>query len=191
MSTPDQAFANLLEVGSELDTLGIRYWLDGGALLGVMRDGDFPPDDHNDIDLSTWATNKHLIPDLIDAVTARGFRLYHHWTGDPDAPGMAPEVAFARDGLKIDVFFFETAREDTWHLIYRQVGRGVYRGTPVVAPFRLLEEFTTVTWRGATFTVPADYDGYLTHRYGDWRTPVHRSQFTGLQNLDPGYPFHG
>lgn len=184
------AFANLLEVKEVLDRLGIMFWLDGGTLLGAIRDKDFCADDENDIDLSVWATDKHLIPELIEGVTGQGFHLYHHWTGDPRAPGMAQELAFTRDGLKIDVFFQEVKDDVAWHLIYvREVG------TPVVVPKRLLAEFAPIEFRGVTFQAPADYDGYLTYRYGDWRTPIHRSEYTSrdpslLIALQPDWPFY-
>ncbi len=185
----DQAFANLLEIKAVLDDLGIRFWLDGGTLLGAWRDGDFCDGDENDVDLSAWASDNHLIPDLIDKAVGRGFRLYHHWTGDPRAPGRAQEVSFARDGLKVDVFFQEHTGDVVWHLIYAN-----HRGTPVVVPHRLLAAFEPIVFRGVEFLRPALIDGYLTHRYGDWRTPVHRSVYTSadpnlFKALDPEFVF--
>ena len=189
MSTPDQAFINLGEAKTVLDGLGIVFWLDGGTLLGAHRDADFCADDHNDVDLSTWAANKHLIPDLISGMTARGFRMYHHWSGDSRAPGMAQEVSFTRNGLKIDVFFHERSGDVAWHCIYvAEVCR------PVVVPLVLLAGFEPIMFRGVEFLRPARIDEYLTFRYGDWRTPVHRSQYTSsdpakFAALQPDWPF--
>jgi hypothetical protein len=194
VSSPDQAYANLCELRGILDGLGVHFWLDGGTLLGVWRDGDFCDGDHDDIDLSVWAGDVWKIPDLIDQAKAAGFRLYHHWQGDPRAPGQAQEVAFERDGLKVDVFFFEVKRDVAWHLIYRKHPDGVYYGTPVVAPLFLLSSFVPVSWRDAMWQVPANADGYLAWRYGDWRTPVHRDEWTSLDEsrflaLDPSFEF--
>lgn len=189
MSTPEQAFTNLVEVKEILDGLEVPFWIDGGTLLGAYRDGDFCADDHNDVDLSVWADHKHRIPEIVTLAEAAGFRLYHHWTGDARAPGMAPEIALTRNGLKIDLFFFERRGENTWHLIYnREIG------TAVVTPAVLLAGFEPIVLRGVTFQRPADIDGYLTHRYGDWRTPRHRSTYTSsdstaLLALDPAYEY--
>lgn len=172
-----QAHANLVSLAAILDNLGIFFWLDGGTLLGAYRDGEFPPDDEDDIDLSTWATYKHLIPELISRAQSAGFTLYHHWTGDSRALGMAPEIALMKDGLKIDVFFFEVTGEDTWHLLYKN-----NRGTAVVTPLAILSSFSPIVFRGTTFSRPTNIDGYLTHRYGDWRTPKHRSTFSYTDN---------
>jgi hypothetical protein len=188
-----RAFQNLLEVQASLDSLQIPFWLDGGTLLGAYRDNDFPPDDHNDIDLSTWAEHKPKIPSLIASVTAKGFRLYHHWTGDPRAPGQAQEVSFTRDGLKIDVFFFERKGPNSWHLLFSRDGAG-YRGTPVVVPARLIDPLSPILFHDHQFMRPADTDGYLTCRYGDWRTPIHRKTYQANRHLyflalQPDFPY--
>lgn len=183
------AFGNLCAIKQELDELGIFFWLDGGTLLGAVRDGDFCEDDENDVDLSAWAADKDKIPELVERMRGRGFRLYHHWVGDERAPGMAQEVSFARDGLKIDVFFQETKGNVVWHLIYVRE-----RGNPVVVPKRLLEGFDNLWFRGVGFNIPMLWDEYLTFRYGDWRTPIHRSEYSSTKThqflaLQPDWPF--
>ena len=187
--SPDQAFENLLEVKGILGELGIFFWLDGGTLLGAVRDGDFPVDDHKDVDLSTWATNKVLIPPLIERMTDAGFRLYHYWTGDERAPGKAQEVSFQRDGLKIDVFFYEVRDDVAWSCIYLH-----NQCLPCVIPLRLVSSFETMLFRGEEFSRPSDIDGYLTYRYGDWRTPVHASAYSSydpksLHSVQPDWEF--
>lgn len=48
---------NLLrEVKEVLDKHGVEFWLDGGTLLGAVRDGKIIPWEH-DIDFTTWDTN--------------------------------------------------------------------------------------------------------------------------------------
>lgn len=56
--TPPCCLANLrktaLYVFSYLDEVGIRYWLEGGSLLGAMRSGDILPWDH-DVDVGVYS----------------------------------------------------------------------------------------------------------------------------------------
>ena len=185
----DQAVRNLQDIKRILDDLAIPFWLDGGTLLGAYRDGDFPPDDHTDIDLSTWAEHKSKIPALITAAQAAGFRLYHHWAGDPRAPGMAQEVSFTRAGVKVDVFFYETSRDVIWSCIYKRD-----RCLPCVVPRELVEAFDAIVFHGMVFQMPARIEAYLEYRYGDWQTPIAANEYTSsdpklFKALQPDWPF--
>lgn len=193
--TADEALAALIDADEVLTGMGVAYWLDGGTLLGAIREGDFCADDHDDIDLSCWSGHTDRIPGYMRQMQNRGFHLYHHWVGDPRAPGKAQEVSMSRDRVKIDLFFQERdeARGVAWHLIYRGD-----QGTPVVAPIHLLDSEVPLQrlamLRGREFPVPVRAEDYLTHRYGDWRTPVHRSEWSSLaadrfKALKPGWEF--
>jgi hypothetical protein len=50
------AVKNLRAVKEVFDELGIRFWLDGGTLLGAVRDGEILEWD-NDIDLGMWSND--------------------------------------------------------------------------------------------------------------------------------------
>ena len=52
----DDAIDALRRVKTVFDRYDIEFWLDGGALLGAMRNGKLIPWD-NDIDLCTWQKN--------------------------------------------------------------------------------------------------------------------------------------
>jgi len=52
----DDAIDALRTVKTVFDRYDIEFWLDGGALLGAMRDGRLIPWD-NDIDICTWKSN--------------------------------------------------------------------------------------------------------------------------------------
>ncbi|MCD6390775.1 MAG: LicD family protein [Dehalococcoidia bacterium] len=54
----------LREVVRILDELGITFWLDQGALLGIFRDGRFIPWDA-DIDLSVWDEDVRKVEPLL------------------------------------------------------------------------------------------------------------------------------
>lgn len=189
--TKDQAAQNLLDFAAILDELGIVYWLDGGTLLGAYRDKDFCDGDEDDIDIFTWASNAHLITEVMRRAVLQGFRLHKFWNGDKRAPGKAPELAFVRGGrLKIDFNFFEKKGSQAWGLAYVGDDEGIAQ----VCPSRFYEELGQIEFKGRMFNCPRDIEGYLTHRYGDFRTKIHRTEYSyknpdQLQALHPDFVF--
>src|SRR3989337_3029350 len=103
--TVDDAYNILFEVKDILQSFHLEFWLDGGTLLGMVRDYTFCNGDHNDIDLSCWGTkeNVDIIPTMIEKFINYGYILFNHW----DWNGKAHEVSFKKDGIKVDIFFKE------------------------------------------------------------------------------------
>ena len=54
----------LLDVAKSLDILSVKYWLEGGTLLGIKRESRLLPWD-NDLDLSIKSSEVSKIDDLI------------------------------------------------------------------------------------------------------------------------------
>lgn len=57
-----------------LDAYNIDFWLDGGTLLGAVREGRFIPWER-DIDLGTWSENLPKIALLSNVFRKKGFRM--------------------------------------------------------------------------------------------------------------------
>ena len=53
---------------------GIRFWVDSGTLLGMVRDGKLLADDH-DIDLGMWADDRSLLEEILPEVQRKGYRI--------------------------------------------------------------------------------------------------------------------
>ncbi len=64
----------LKEIKEVLDTAGVRYWLDMGTLLGVIRDGKLIDYD-TDIDLSTKVAEAPKVLQLIPQFAKMGYRV--------------------------------------------------------------------------------------------------------------------
>ncbi len=61
-----------------LQEFNVTYWLDQGSLLGIVRDGEFLPWDH-DIDLGVWASNiENHIPEIVKKLRLLGARVDAH-----------------------------------------------------------------------------------------------------------------
>ena len=179
--TVEQAKSNLFEFADILEDLGITFWLDGGTLLGAYRDHTFCDGDEDDIDLFVWADNKILIPTIIKYAEQRGFILHRQWDGDRRAPGKAPEIALAkyiktqhgRFRLKIDLFFIEKKGDDAWGLLYISPDTAI----PQVCKAKFYENLGMINFHGRIFNIPSPVEEYLTVRYGDWKTPIHRIHY--------------
>ena len=71
---------------------------------------------------------------------------------------------------RISQFLFQ--RIDTGTMAESWLLGEVYVPYTWVVPAELVLPYTTMEVGGVTFPVPTDVDGYLTHRYGQWREPV-------------------
>lgn len=167
-----QMLQNVAEV---FDAHGLPYWLEGGTLLGVIREQRLLPWD-TDIDLSIRAEDYLRLAACLPALRRRGLRLRLRSFDQDDAPfsSGAPRLLkirsrhffFFRGHVLIDVFV-KYRQDDRYHWI---IGRK--KPTRKSAPARFYDELAHVQFNGRTYPVPGDAEGYLEFRYGDWRTPV-------------------
>jgi hypothetical protein len=157
-----------------LASVGVPAVLDGGTLLGFWREGQFCDGDHDDIDLTTlegWGR----APEAVAAMKSRGFEVYREWPRS-EAQRHSGQLSFTRDEAKVDLMFKERKGDRLWWCVYGPKGatwKAVDRS--LVAPFGMME---FVAGRPFEANVPCDVEGYLTARYGDWRTPVHRRDYS-------------
>ena len=150
-----------------LGDLGVPHLLSGGTLLGAARDGDFIRWDW-DVEVSVRSEDlADRIDDVASALTAAGFLVVE---ADRD-PGNL-KLVLERAGALFEL------------QAYRLEGASRTRRN-----YRTEERFfvgaTEVRLRGRTYPCMGPVDAYLTHRYGDWRTPLRTSDKSAY--LAPGY----
>ena len=155
----------LFTVADVLEAVGAEYFLYGGTLLGAVRDGGFIAIDR-DVDLAmrlegltpiARAINKGLIraglkTEMID------HRHKHPWSGGIFA------IKFAGYGEHGDLSAFTLINGK--RAIPSHAG-----GFWNVHSAEYMTELGFVELYGRMFPCPADVDGFLTEKYGDWRTP--------------------
>jgi phosphorylcholine metabolism protein LicD len=164
MGLKQQATENLKDVKRVLDSLGITFWLDGGTLLGAYRDKDFCVGDEDDIDLCTWDNYLPLRGELINRLEELGFELLHEWE---------LEICVDRGGSRVDLFYNKRNSKEAYTHIY--AGEQIHRY--VVIPIRFYERLEKLRFKGEVFYAPGPIEEFLTLKYGDWKTPIHRSKY--------------
>jgi hypothetical protein len=168
----ETAEALLLAVAEILDETKVPYHLEGGTLLGIVREGRLLPWD-KDMDISVPAEFIGQAQSALSVLTESGWRLRAR---EFDVP-CEVELAGTRllkikdrtgftffSGLAyLDVFAKQSSGAYTyWQAAGRimRVSRHHYDG------------YEEVSFLGRQLKVPVDYEGYLTSKYGDWRVPV-------------------
>jgi len=169
--TRDAAAVALRDFQRILDARGIIFYLDGGTLLGAYRDGKFCEDDHDDIDLTTFeAPTAARIHDILEDAAEAGFAVYHFWRKTPTTTA---QLSVERGGVKIDLMFKERRHKKVWWTVWR--GR-----VPTHKAVKALyfSSDRAIAFAESIFRGPAFIEEYLEARYGDWKTPVHRRDYS-------------
>ena len=163
----------LLRAVRVLDEAGIRYHLEGGTLLGLVRDGDLLPWDH-DVDISVMAED---LPRLLACRsrlsgwkwivrTRQGFVSKH--PAVVEAPVRLVKVKdrvglFFSGRMCLDIF----VKHEHEGFVYWEAKEKLMR-----VESRFYRSYEEVEYQGVKLKVPNDYRDYLSAKYGDWSVPV-------------------
>lgn len=164
------------DVSDALDAHGVRFWLEGGTLLGVVREQRLLPWD-TDIDLATTLDQAEPLRRALASLRKSGYRITvrNHAANEPPFPENKPRIVkirdrrlwFFRGELLLDLFI-KFRHEDRY---YWAVGRGDNR-VCMSSPAHFYDELVPIEFNGREYLRPKDIDNYLTYRYGNWKTPV-------------------
>jgi hypothetical protein len=141
--------------------LANKIWINGGVLLGHVREGGLLAHD-TDVDFSYWDHDAQYLREALPELFAAGFRRYARWKNNDNH---VTEWSLMFRGIKFE--FFEMHRfgdRMRWYC---------YGGNPCQ---ELLNEAPLhgLAWleiAGRPWLKPDDHETYLTALYGDWRTP--------------------
>lgn len=160
----------LEEVTSLLSDFGIEYYLSGGTLLGIIRDGDFIKWDW-DVEIAVPA--EQIIPlrkPLIEALKNACFKIH--------------SITKSRINYKINAVKFGCRYEIMAYVL--EDNERVRLRSKMPATF--FSQGSTVTFRGLEFRALHPPKAYLSYNYGDWKTPVKsikRSDYTTKKSRSP------
>lgn len=183
----EQATQVLLALCECMNKMDLRYYVDAGTLLGIIRDDALIPWD-DDLDLALHASDvaifEIVLPDIIAALESKlsaTYQVSKYMT--KHAFGAVPKGAIRSFKLaptdpqsslpKIDIFIKYVGGE---HMDYCLASRGIRMPS---VHFNARCEYT---FRQAIIRVPYLHEAYLQEHYGDWQTPKPEWSLHELEN---------
>ena len=150
----DSVEKELLWIADILDKCKIKFWLSGGIVLGIIREGHRLMHDH-DIDIAVWEDD---MKDKVEMLKAYIPELRY-------VPLEKRMVIRKKEykNFKIDIFYH--FREGK----YVCMEMGGLRPIKHCYPERLYKEFEQVKYIGREFNVISPVRDYLRLEYGDWK----------------------
>lgn len=162
----------LLDVIDILDEEGIDYHLEGGVLLGIVREQRLLPWD-KDTDIAIMRPDLPKLLAVLPKFKKRGWRVsvrYHERenvftdVGDIALVKIKDKKFGFLAGEHILDLFIKTQKGDE---VFWQAGGNIMRSK--MSYFTGVE---TVRWRDRDVKVPLNYKDFLTEKYGDWSVVV-------------------
>ena len=157
----------ILRVITILEKNNIPYWMDEGTLLGIIRDGDLLPWDH-DADLG--------IPgDFAEKVWKIRYKFFPHFfvkrnmTSNKWLPGRfrsiklkTPLERLLRINFHIDLFC-KYKINDKYHWIIMNALKH--------SESKFFDKLDTIMWENRKVNIPSNVKEYLSINYGNWEVP--------------------
>ena len=160
------------EIIDLLNKNNIPYYVDCGALLGIVRDGDLLPWD-NDTDLAINSEDIQKLESAVQDIQNLGWRCkFENFSEDCDFANTTnirvlkisdTWLGCFKGPTRMDIFLLyplDTYRCWSAAKRYMRVDRKYFEG------------YEIIKWNGRELRAPKHYKDYLTEKYGDWSVTV-------------------
>ena len=171
----DIAHKLLYDVTMELEKTGVSYWLEGGTLLGIIRENRLLPWD-NDMDISMYIKDCWKLIKVAIKLFFKGYRISTRFYNRNLGPFKKGEMRiikvrnyekyFKKGEVMLDIFLKRKVEKDYFWTV------GIKSPVLKSSPAKYYDELDWTDFDGKKYMISKDYEGYLTYRYGDWKTPV-------------------
>jgi len=163
-----------------LERADIPYLLEAGTLLGAVREGRLLPWD-DDVDITVTGQHAEQLMAVVPRLRRLGYKVrIKRYTRDLKyfTEGELRLIKIKhftlplfRSDMSVDIFVKKLIGEEYFWTV------GVHKPVLKSVPRRFYDHLGGLEFNGKRYSVPADYTGYLTEHYGDWRTPVKEWNF--------------
>lgn len=152
-----QHVEGLVEIRDYLRDAGIPYFVGGGTLLGIVRDGSLIPWDW-DLEVDFRAENLYPLAGRVLADLRRaGFSVLRY-----DSSMLNLKLKLEKSGAIYELLGWQRLGSFRYRRSYR-------------LPARVFERASSVRIDGNDFSTFGDPETYLRYQYGDWTTPIRTS----------------
>ena len=167
-----------------LGDMGVVYWLDGGSLLGAVREGGKLLAWEDDIDISVLLDGDTTWESLVSGITERGardgyfvdvFKDLGYITISYDRPRSWPfrwEHNRMRGEVRLDLVVFRPAESHGRSVLERRHAKSALPLTESGGyglPREVVLPTSTIEFLGGTFACPNKSESYLRVLYGDFK----------------------
>jgi len=172
-----KAIIFLYEINDILKSFSLRYWIEGGTLLGAIRDGKLIPWDH-DLDMGIINDSEILLREIVKALKRKFYvsvktfdKTEGTWNlGTYRVIKIYPKKFFIfKDDLCLDLFvYYSGVLPDSDEDVYKYVvwGKNAYHKKEFLMNTQLIEFY------GQQIPTPLNTEKFLEVKYGsDWKTP--------------------
>ena len=170
----------LFDVVNTFDHCNIMYHLEGGTLLGLVRDGELLPWDH-DVDISIPFEEMLKMEGCFRELYKKGYKVTKRKSEIDYGPirkksySILKVKPFGKSILKFMHTYFRKSyvvldifiKTNDEKFTYWQAMRNVMKVNK-----RYYYSYEEIEYQGKKLKVPNDYKSYLTEKYGDWSVPV-------------------
>ncbi|NVK38371.1 MAG: LicD family protein [Gammaproteobacteria bacterium] len=167
-------------LGDIFDRNKIDYILEGGTLLGIVREDRLLPWD-TDIDISIRADQAEKVRRNLWKFWIRGYKTRVKRFKKDVGPFKKGDIRI----IKIQKHFLYLKKYELLDIFVKyKVGDeylNIVGKKPAIVrnfPKKYLEEFEYVEFNGKKFKAPINKEDYLESIYGDWKTPVKEWDYT-------------
>lgn len=171
------------DVGAFLRDMGVTHWLEGGTLLGAVRDNGKLLAWEDDVDISVALEDGTTFDSIAAGLTACAardgysvdiFKKKRHIAISYDRPGRWPlswERNRMRGDIRLDIAVYEHAVSYGKFVLERKFSKGAMPLTQsggYGVPQEIILPTSTVTFVGSEFACPNQPEAYLRMVYGDY-----------------------
>ncbi len=166
----------LKKVTNEIDKSNVEYWLEGGTLLGAIRDKKLIPWDH-DLDIGIKFSNDKEIKQLISSLKKYFFVRPLKFPSDPKIWSLGKyrvikvytkKTYFKRSSLCLDIFLYYKGHVKDQGEMYKYV----VWGKNACHQLKYFDSLDEITFYDTKFKIPSFSEQFLEVKYGsNWRTP--------------------
>ena len=165
-----KSFQILMEIKKVFDDLNIPILLHCGTLLGTYRDGEFIPNDEDDIDLMIMEKDRGYFEQATKKLKESGFSSPSYFKVN----GKIECIGFKKGNVHIDIGVLNIKKDIAYTL-----GNSGARYYPAYC----FEKFSKLNFNGTDFDIPCEVEDFLKARYGkDWRIPISKKDWYAGEN---------